>query len=333
MALVQRFLVSAVLTAALTITAQVRAQDSDEFSLDEPADGEPKKVPPVESKPAKGPERETLLGDEQALEEERAPQEQFRDTTDPYEDPKGRYLFFGAGWRFYRVPTWLLPAYGVEAGPAVGSPAYFSAELAFRKNGFQVTPSVAFAKLDLNGPYQLKGDPIEDTEWLDANFKFLNLTVAVTWSTSFTDWFALEYGLEAGIGLLFGDLTRTEAYKARNGSWGKCKAWASQASRGILFNPEFPNPTPEQLKYCDPPIGPSDEPPPATNGADEDGAQYGVKAKRGLFAGGVPNVIPILGPRLSLRFKPVHQIVLRIDVPLPQVPFGFQGGVAAQYGF
>ena len=334
MALVQRFFVSAVLTAALTVTAQARAQDSEEFSLDETAEGESKEASVAESKkPAKGPEREALLGDEQALEEERAPQEQFRETTDPHEDPLGRYLFFGAGWRFSRVPTWMLGAYHVEEGPAVGSPAFFNLELAFRKNGFQVTPTVGFAKLNLKGPFQLKGDPVEDTEWLEANFKFLNLTVALTWSTSFTDWFALEYGLEAGIGLLFGDLTRSEAYRDRNGKWAACKAWASQSSSGILFNPDFPNPTREQRTFCDPPLGPSDEPPPDTNPSDEDGAQYGVKAKRGLFHGGVPNVIPILGPRLSLRFKPVHQIVLRIDVPLPQVPFGFQGGVAAQYGF
>ncbi|MEY4509135.1 MAG: hypothetical protein RLZZ450_1257 [Pseudomonadota bacterium] len=333
MALVQRFLVSALLTAALACSAQARAQDAGEFSLDDPAEGEDPKAPVAKSaKPAAGPERETLLGDEQALEEERAPQERFRETTDPHEDPNQRLLFFGAGWRFSRVPTWMLGAYHVEAGPAVSTPASFTAELAFRKNGFQVTPTVGFTKLNLKGPFQLKGDPIEDTEYLEGKFNFLNLTVALTWSTSFTDWFALEYGLEAGIGLLFGDLTRSEAYKDKSGAWHKCPAWASQSNS--LFNPDFPGtPTREQRTYCDPPLGPSDEPPPRTNPSDEDGAQYGVKAKRGLFQGGVPNVIPILGPRLSLRFKPIHQVVLRIDVPLPQVPFGFQGGVAAQYGF
>jgi hypothetical protein len=334
MAFVQRFLVSAVLTAALAVTTHTRAQEGDEFSLDEAAEGGAEKAPPAESvKPAPGPERERLLGDEQALEEERAPEERFRETTDPYEDPKQRYLFFGAGWRFSRVPSWMLGAYHAEAGPAVGTPASFTAELAFRKNGFQVTPTVGFTKLNIKGPYQLKGDPLEDTEWLDAKFKFLNLTVALTWSTSFTDWFALEYGLEAGIGLLFGNMTRSEAFRANNGAWGKCPAWASQANSGILFNPDFPRPTREQRTFCDPPIGPNDEPPPRTNGADEKGAQYGVRAKRGLIHGGIPNVIPILGPRLSLRFKPIHQVVLRIDIPLPQVPFGFQGGVAAQYGF
>jgi hypothetical protein len=43
--------------------------------------------------------------------------------------------------------------------------------------------------------------------------------------------------------------------------------------------------------------------------------------------------VPILGPRVSLRFKPIHQLVLRVDVPLPLLPYGFVGGVSAQFGF
>lgn len=349
MALVNRVLRSAslrstrlasalLLLALLAQSSLVAAQDDeqDSFSLDDSEESEtPKKKVPAAKKvrPAPGPERETLLGDEQALEEERAPEERFRETTDPYEDPKKRYIFLGGGWRFSRVPAWMLGAYGVEEGPAVGTPASFNGELAFRKNGFQVTAALGFSKLSFKGPFQLKNDVIQDTEWLDAKFKFLNLTTAITWSTSFADWFALEYGLEVGIGFLFGDLTRSEAVK-QNGKWSECPAWASQAPRGsILFNPEFPSPTPAEKLYCDPPDGPSSRPPPVSNAADEDGAHYGVTANKGLFNGGVPRAVPILGPRLSLRFKPIHQFVIRVDVPLPSIPFGIVGGVAVQYGF
>jgi hypothetical protein len=322
------------LTAALlSVTAQAAAQEDEEFSLDESDQSAPSVPAAKKVKPAPGPEQQTLLGDEQALEEERAPEERFRETTDPYEDPKQRYLFFGGGWRFSRVPSWMLGAYGVEAGPAVGTVASFQGELAYRKNGFQVLTAVGYTKLDFDGPFQLKGDPLEDTEWLDAKFKFLNVTATITWSTSFTDWFQLEYGLEAGLGFLFGDLIRNEAYQRANGSWGKCETWASQARTGVLFNPDFPEPSREQVRYCDPPDGPKNQPPPPTNSSDDIGAHYGVKAQRGLFNKGIPNVVPILGPRLSLRFKPIHQVVLRVDVPLPIIPFGFVGGVSAQYGF
>jgi hypothetical protein len=291
---------------------------------------------PREVQPAPGPESEERLGDEQALQEERYDKERFRNTTDPYEDPAKRYAFLGVRWSFLALTPALLKAYTVKEGPSVTNTKSFAAEVAFRRRGFQITASAGYTHLKAHGPFQLKSDPIEDTEWLDVNFKMLNLTTAITWSTSFADWFALEYGFEAGIGFLFGDLVRTEAYRRASGSWGKCPAWASQTinqNDQLHFNPDFPNPTQEQRRYCQIPDGPANQRPPDSNTADMDGEQYNQKAKKGLFNAGVPRAIPILGPRLSLRFKPIHQLVLRVDVPLPILPFGIVGGVAAQYGF
>ena len=341
MARVHQVLSAAWLAALVLVGANVGvAQDQDDFALDESEEGsaaaDSKVREPKQVEAAPGPERDHSLGDEQALEEESAPEERFRETTDPYEDPKKSYLFFGAGWRFARIPTWMLGAYHVEAGPAVSTPLSLSGELAYRKNGFQILSTVNYTKLNIHGPFQLKGDPVEDTEWLTSKPKILNLTAAITWSTSFTDWFQVEYGFEAGLGFLFADTMRSEAYKRSNGTWGKCPAWASQTTNKndrINYNPAFPNPTPEQKRFCDQPVGDRNQPPPTTNTAKMDGAQYGVHAVRGLFHGGVPYVIPILGPRLSLRFKPIHQLVLRIDVPLPVIPFGIMGGLAASYGF
>ncbi len=261
---------------------------------------------------------------------------QLRTPTDPREDPARRYLFLGAGWRFVRVPSWLLKAYHAEAGPSIGTPASIFGEFAFRRDGFQVLANVGFVKWNFAGPFQWKGHPIDDTEWIAARLNFLVLSSAITWSTSFSDWFQLEYGLEAGMAFVFGDATRSEAVKQANGKWAKCDTWASDSPNpsDILYNPRLPNPTPEQKRYCDIPVGPADAPPPATNGPNESGAHYGVKARHGiLHGGGVPRAVPLLGPRLSLRFKPIHQLVLRVDVPLPMVPFGFMGGISAQYGF
>ena len=81
--------------------------------------------------------------------------------------------------------------------------------------------------------------------------------------------------------------------------------------------------------FCDPPINGAT----VSNSADEDGAHYNVKANKGIANKGVPHAVPVLGPRVSLRFKPIHQVVLRVDLPLPLLPYGFVGGVAAQFGF
>jgi hypothetical protein len=335
MALVHHRLLACALALSFVwgAASQVRAQD-DELEEDE---SEEEAVPsPRKVKPAPGPQRDHTLGDEQALEEERAPNERFRETTDPYEDPAKRYAFLGARWNFSTLTPGLLKGFTVENGPTVSTLKSFSAELAFRRKGFQVMAVAGFKKLDTRGPFQLKKDPIEDTEWLNVNFKFFNVTAVVTWSTAFADWFQLEYGLEAGVGFLFGDMIRNEAYKDANGNWHRCDTWASQSMNPddqLNYNPDFPNPTRLQRQYCQKPDGPEDEPPKATNSATEDGEQYGVRAQRGLFNGGVPRVVPILGPRLSLRFKPIHQFVIRLDVPLPVLPFGIVGGASVQYGF
>lgn len=310
--------VAMLLLVASGARADDKAGDKDDFSLDEAAEGsEKKEAEPAPPPPAEEPE---LLSDEQAIEEEQAPDERFRKSTDPWEDPKKSYFFGGAAWRFVRLPAWTLEWF-LESAPAVGTAGSFFGEFGYRKDGFQVTASVGYLGWNFNGPFQLAGDPDEDTEWLDGDFKFLMGTATFTWSTAFTDWFALEYGIEVGLAGLFGELVRSEAYKDRDGEWGRCP--------GYQGGPDLPNPTTEQQLFCERPQGKDGLPLPdevRSNSASEDGAHYGVTASQ------LPPVVPILGPRLSLRFKPIAQVVLRVDIPLPVAPFGFMGGLAASYG-
>jgi hypothetical protein len=320
---------SCLLALAWSLTHGALAQtEQEEFSLDEePSGGAAAQPAPAAAPPPAPP---ALLGDEQALQEEQQPAETYRKSTDPYEDPDKSYFFAGAAWRYVRMPSFVLEWF-LDAAPSIGTAGSFLGEFGYRKGGFQVTGQVGWMKWDFAGPFQLAGDPEQDTEWLDAKFNFLMFTAAITWSTSFTDWFALEYGLEGGFAFLFGDMIRNEAYK-QDGSWHKCDTWAPQSG---FENPLWPadvEPTPEQVLYCDVPQFEGGTIPP-TNDADEIGAHYNVKAEKGIANGGIPHAVPVIGPRLSLRFKPIHQLVIRVDVPLPLAPFGFVGGVAAHFGF
>ncbi len=301
------------------LASRAEAQNKKGFSLDEPetAAASQGEQPMEEPTAEEGAPR---LSDEQALEEEKAPDESFRKSTNPYEDPSKSYFFAGAAWRFVRLPSWTLQWF-LEAAPSVGTAGTFFGEFGYRKDGFQITGSVGYMGWNFKGPFQLSGDQEADTEWLDGNFKFLSGTATFTWSTAFTDWFALEYGAEVGLAALFGDLIRSEAFKDNKGKWNRCPGWAGSADLPLS------EATAEQKFYCEQPNNRSGTLNIPTNGADEDGAHYGVKATQ------VPPVVPILGPRLSLRFKPLAQLVLRVDVPLPVFPFGFMGGIAAQYGF
>jgi hypothetical protein len=317
-------------SSAATATAQQKKDD--EFSLDEEGDTQ---ADAIAKQPQEGvasgeesDQEAELLSDEQALEEERNPQEQFRKSTDPYEDPEKNYFFAGVNWRYLRMPPWLLEL-GLESAPGIGSAGSFFGEFGWRNDGFQIGADVGWMKYHMKGPFQLSGDPPQDTEWMEGPFNLFVVTATFTWSTSFTDWMSLDYGVEAGFLLLFGELTRSEAYKGSDGEWHPCPSWVGSSL--------LPNATDAgQIGYCSPPLTEDGSAPSRdflTNEEGEDGEHYGVKANRGLFNQGVPNALPVIGPRISLRFKPIAQLVLRVDVPLPVFPFGFTGGLAALFGF
>lgn len=323
-----------VVAGLLLAAGSAAAQADEKFSLDDPDEQGREKSAPTAAEAAASAEPE-LLGDEQARAEESAPDERFRESTDPYEDPSKRYYFLGAGWRFASLPSWLLAAGTVETDANLFTPGSFFAEAAFRRKGFQIGVNVGYVNWAFKDAFRLKDDPKEDMEWLDTKFNFLVTTATITWSTSFTEWFQLEYGLEAGLAFVFGRMIRNEAVPNGRGGWRKCETWADQ----LGFendNRSYPNPNPSSTeeRYCDLPLSDDLEAqPPATNAPDEIGAHYGVRSKRGAFNEGVPYVVPVIGPRLSLRFKPIAQLVLRVDVPLPVLPFGFMGGLSAQFGF
>jgi hypothetical protein len=250
------------------------------------------------------------------------------------EEKGKRYYYLGAGWRFAALTTGLLKAYTLKAEDNLFTPKAFFAEAGFRRDGFQVGVNLGLVNWKFQEVFRLKDDPVEDAEWMNGKFNFVVATTSLTWSTAFRDWFQLEYGLEAGLAFIAGRMVRNEAVR-EDGKWRKCDTWASQ---GPFENPDdrFPNPNPNRTQqlYCDPPISsvPNNEDQPAASDAgDEVGAHYGAKSPRGLFNEGIPYVVPVLAPRLSLRFKPVRQLVVRVDVPLPSLPFGLMGGVALQY--
>jgi hypothetical protein len=309
---------------ACALSEPASAQDKgDDFSLDENESSQAApKTAPTPAETAAASEQPALLSDEQALQEEQGADDKFRQTTDPYEDPKKSYFFVGATWRYVMLPQFVLEWF-LDAAPSLATTGSFFGEFGWRKDGFQVTGQVGWMKWHFKGPFQLAGDPVADTEWLRAKFNFLQATATITWSTAFADWFSLEYGIEAGFAILFGDMIRNEAYH-KNGKWAPCPTYAAD-----------PNWPPDVTKaddaalYCDTPINGAT----ISNAADEDGAHYNVKANHGIGNSGIPHAVPVIGPRVSLRFKPIHQLVLRVDLPLPLLPYGFVGGVAAQFGF
>jgi len=243
-----------------------------------------------------------MLGDEQATAEDQMGVEEVRDSTDPWEDPHEGYWFAGLFYRHIFVPEFLLNLFLDES--TGGSNSAFGAEVTYRKDGFDIIGSLWWAGYATEGPFQGAGDPITDMEMIDSGLSVLFLSGTFLWSTEFDDMFALEYGVAVGVGVVLGDVIRTEAYDAGGGNWRPCAG---------VGNPD--------ATYCD---GPS-----ARDG--EDGGHYNVTARKWSDGGSVPNVVPWLAiPQIALRIKPIHQLMIRIEGGFG---LGFFLGGSMSYGF
>jgi len=159
---------------------------------------------------------------------------------------------------------------------------------------------VTYISYAAEGPYREKGDPEVDTEYVDGNLGLAGLTASLLWSTQLESWIALEYGFGIDLGLVTGELKRTEAYQ-EGGEWVPC---------------EGPGLPPQYLNYC------------GTNSVpyDEKGEHYGVVEERVPPVMAFPSV-----PHLALRFEPDPHLALKLELAYGIVQFWF--GLSAHYGF
>lgn len=247
-----------------------------------------------------------LIGDEQAeLEEEAAP-EPTRSGIDPYEEADQDYFFLGVFYRQVIIPGFIQELFvdgGIDGfNPGVGL------QFLWRKNNFNVSANVWWNNAQGQGFFRASGDPRTDTEFIDANLGVVFVNAEFMWSFPITDWFAIDLGFDLGVGFIYGDLVRTEAVESSPGAgdWRACDG-------------------PGGSGYCEPP---APEPCYANNGG-----HYDCNEPNWLTEGGdTPVVMPwVTLPHLAVRFKPIHQLQIRIDGGYGLYNFFFGGGVS--YGF
>lgn len=256
------------------------------------------------------------VADEQALHEETATVEVARDSSDPYEDPHTSYHFAGLLYRHIVVPTFIQHLFA-DGGVTVAAPG-LGGEYTYRKDGFSITGSVWYQSWAFVNPFRTNGDADTNTEIINSSWYSINLAASFMWSTQFNDMFALEYGVDVGVGIVGGTGTRSEAYPSS--AAGNVGGYAA-CSRAF-----DPNEHPTPGVYCAPNPGGGES---ARDG--EHGEHYNVTAGKWTSGGSVPNVIPWLGlPHIALRFKPVHQVQVRLDMGFFG---GFFFGAGVQYGF
>ncbi len=205
------------------------------------------------------------------------------------------------------IPEFLLNLF-TEVSSGSDFPA-FGAEFTYRKDGFSAIADLWLSRPEGTGPFRANGDPIEDTEIVTTDLWTIFVSGTFLWSTSFTDWFALEYGVGVGLGIVIGDVYRTEAYPVGD-SWEPCAGPGNPDGRFC----GSPGTSPGRVQQC------------------QDGLEhYDCYEGQWSDGGDVPNVVPWLAiPHLAMRFKPIKQVQLRVEGGFG---LGFFMGASAAYGF
>jgi hypothetical protein len=256
-----------------------------------------------------------IISDEQVLTEQAYGVETVRRGTDPYEDPNKRYYFLGGFYRHHFIPAGMIELF-VQEAPSVANPQA-GIELTIRRDSFEIIASAWYADFTTVGPFLANGDPPDDVEIIDSNLRAVLVGTTFLWSTMFNDYIGLEYGLGLGVGYVFGDMIRTEAYPSENGGFAACTTPVVGGGPGGAQpgdSIDFARSNGLGIAgYCQGAMGdPGNEP--ITNEDGEEGAHYGVIARQWFDGGSVPNLWFRLAPQISLRIKPIHQLVIRADV-------------------
>jgi len=270
------------------------------------------------------------LGDEQALVEEQVGVEEQRSSIDPYEAKDEDYFFLGGFYRHTFQPEWMLNWF-FEESTGTNNPGG-GLQFTWRKNSFSVVTSIWYLRAFVDGPFRANGDPVDEIEIIDSDVHAIFASADFLWSTDFNDVFALEYGIGVGLGGVFGEMRRTEAYPQN--------ALSPDGPDGVHDRQESGPPYVACNGINDPlPTSPTQAE--IDNGTDPDamfpqfcddnavsmgrGGHFNVKAD-------LPPVFPWLSiPHIALRIKPIAQLLIRVEGGFSTTG-PFVGGSLA-YGF
>ena len=147
-----------------------------------------------------------------------------------------------------------------------------------------------------------KDDPVDAWEIVESKIKVIYATADFLWSNEFTPEFALNYGLGAGLGIVFGDLIREQATPPPGGSG------ASDPYDWV------PCPGQNQGQFC----------------GDDNDHYNGYTEPNWANGGSKPLVFPWFAIQTGLRYKPHRNFVARLDLGFGTSGFFF--GIGADYG-
>ena len=187
-------------------------------------------------------------------------------------DTRRPMWFFGGQFQHHWVPSAVQSIF-MDMAPSIKGNGY--SILASRRNvdGFSLSFGLAETNYAFDGYFRQKGDSLGETEHVVSDMRFWHVTSTFLWSTEFLNVLAFEYGFGLDLGLVTGDINRTEAYRDSTLGWQPCTA------------PGAPPTIAERTEaFCD---TPRTDPQPDgtwTDPSDQKGAHYNINV--GKLSGG-----------------------------------------------
>lgn len=226
------------------------------------------------------------------------PHEQWNDS-DVEEVPGKVYYFVGARYRGNVIPQFILNLF-VDKGATIYSNTV-GIELERRKAGFSVIPALSLTEYgtgDILFKQKNSDDIPGNYTMVNSSMKAIYATVDLLWSTKIAKNFDFEYGLGAGIGVVFGSLKNNWVDANHN----ECQA---EGAKGTGCN--------------------------KADHQNADTAKVGGYDEPSWFNGGSkPVIFPWITPQTGLRFKPIKQMEARLGIGFSLTGFWF--GLSADYG-
>jgi hypothetical protein len=239
------------------------------------------------------------------------------DPNDPSEDPGKTYRFIGLRYRDAVIPTFMLHLFAA-GGRTVNVPMV-GPEFISRRDHLEYGLAVMYADYSMGQTiFRSKTNPPTSNELVASTLKQIFVTLDIQYEIPLekkgekTGRVALLIGGGVGLGGIFGDLYRSQAYPLKSGpaddnvpsQWGVCHAYAKGGGYCGTDNGHF---------------SPGND---ITKGYAEPSWAHG---------GSKPLLFPWLAlPQVSLRFKPIKQFQSKVDLGFSTT--GFYFGFSGSYG-
>jgi hypothetical protein len=215
------------------------------------------------------------------------------------EAPTGQW-YIGAYYRHAWVPSFMLkPIF--ERAASISNEGLGMVLSHASRDGLTVQVGLGYQGYHFQGAFNPNDAIVEDTEWVKSELGLVHLTGSLLWPIRLHRKWTIELGVGVDLGIVTGQLHRTEAYP-RDGLFQPCEAAGqpditgpSDDARG---NPQA---------YCEQAYDRNGDEI-DTSGATVSGAHYNDRETR------VPPLmlVPML-PHAAVRFEPIERIAIKLE--------------------